>query len=136
RRRANPWHCRILLGRQNRAWQLEAELQKRSGSLVRIFHKHCSRRREEADFGRVPTAPPPHVGGYHLSALQSRYEICGLEASGKGANFLFHSVFHFACPAVLSRRSSAQAEAERRRACRALAERRRVLHFVETNHSR
>jgi len=36
---------------------------------ARAFHKLRSRRREEADEARVASGPPPHVGGYGLSAI-------------------------------------------------------------------
>jgi hypothetical protein len=43
--------------------------------FARTFHKLSSRRREEADGARVAPDPPPHVGGYRLSAFRAQYEI-------------------------------------------------------------
>jgi len=46
--------------------------------LARIFHTSRSRRREEAERSRWGTRPPPHVGGYGLSAFRAACEIFGL----------------------------------------------------------
>src|SRR5258708_39821692 len=46
--------------------------------LTRIFHSLGSRRREGEGRARICNVPPPHVGGYNLSAFHAGYEISEL----------------------------------------------------------
>ncbi|MBM3887805.1 MAG: LamG domain-containing protein, partial [Verrucomicrobia bacterium] len=46
-------------------------------SPTSVFHTSRSRRRKEAERSRPGTRPPPHVGGYGLSAFRTGCEVWG-----------------------------------------------------------